>query len=162
MCISDLQTEFGLVNQFIGCSQVVTTNNYTTLKILSLYHTKLTFYICVRFEVFTEVTMKNAVFWDVAPCRCYFNRRFGGTYRLHLQGIRNPRERNQREQVAAVCSSLYMCRLGTKPIETSFNLVEYFCTRYPATSSLPRICLRGHVFSERLPSSASQYFNLHL
>jgi hypothetical protein len=28
------------------------------------------------------------------------NRRFGGTYRLHLQGIRNPRARNQREQVA--------------------------------------------------------------
>jgi hypothetical protein len=28
--------------------------------------------------------MKNAVFWDVAPCRsCELNRRFGGTYRLH-------------------------------------------------------------------------------
>jgi hypothetical protein len=40
----------------------------------------------VRFEVFTEVTMKNAVFWDVAPCRSCVNRRFGGTYRLHLQG----------------------------------------------------------------------------
>jgi hypothetical protein len=23
----------------------------------------------VRFEVFTAVTMKNAVVWDVAPCR---------------------------------------------------------------------------------------------
>jgi hypothetical protein len=22
---------------------------------------------------------KNAVFWDVAPCRSYVNRRFGGT-----------------------------------------------------------------------------------
>jgi hypothetical protein len=39
----------------------------------------------VRFEVFTAVTMKNAVFWDVAPCRSYVNRSFGGTYRLHLQ-----------------------------------------------------------------------------
>jgi hypothetical protein len=28
---------------------------------------------------------KNAVFWDVAPCRSRLNRRFGGTYRLHLQ-----------------------------------------------------------------------------
>jgi hypothetical protein len=35
--------------------------------------------------------MKNAVFWDVAPCRYFVNRRFGGTYRLHLQGIRNSR-----------------------------------------------------------------------
>jgi hypothetical protein len=29
----------------------------------------------VRFEVFTAVTMKNASFWDVAPCGCYENRR---------------------------------------------------------------------------------------
>jgi hypothetical protein len=46
----------------------------------------------VRFEVFTAVTMKNAVFWDVTPCRSCVNRRFGGTYRLHLQG-RKIRER---------------------------------------------------------------------
>jgi hypothetical protein len=36
--------------------------------------------------------MKNSVFWDVAPCRSCVNRRFGGTYRLHLQG-REIRER---------------------------------------------------------------------
>jgi hypothetical protein len=42
----------------------------------------------VRFEVFTAVTMKKAVFWDVAPCRYGVNRRFEGTYRLHLQGRR--------------------------------------------------------------------------
>jgi hypothetical protein len=35
---------------------------------------------------------KNAVFWEVAPCRSSVNRRFGGTYRLHLQG-RKIRER---------------------------------------------------------------------
>jgi hypothetical protein len=28
--------------------------------------------------------MKNDVFWDVAPCMPCVNRRFGGTYRLHL------------------------------------------------------------------------------
>jgi hypothetical protein len=33
----------------------------------------------VRFEVFTAVTTKNAVFWDVRPCGCSKNRRFGGT-----------------------------------------------------------------------------------
>jgi hypothetical protein len=42
----------------------------------------------VRFEVFTAVTMKKAVFWDVAPCSSGVDRRFRGTYRLHLQGIR--------------------------------------------------------------------------
>jgi hypothetical protein len=34
--------------------------------------------------------MKSIIFWDVTPCsllRC--KRRFGGTYRLHLQGRRN-------------------------------------------------------------------------
>jgi hypothetical protein len=47
----------------------------------------------VGFEVFTAVTMKNAVFWGVAPCRCgRLNRRFGGSYRLRLQG-RKIRER---------------------------------------------------------------------
>jgi hypothetical protein len=30
---------------------------------------------CVTFEVFTAVTMKNAVFWDVAPCGYCLNRR---------------------------------------------------------------------------------------
>jgi hypothetical protein len=36
--------------------------------------------------------MKDVVFWDVALCRTCVNRRFGGTYRLHLQG-RKIRER---------------------------------------------------------------------
>jgi hypothetical protein len=30
--------------------------------------------------------MKNVVFWDVALCRSCVDRRFGGTYSLHLQG----------------------------------------------------------------------------
>jgi hypothetical protein len=35
--------------------------------------------IFVRFEVFTAVTMKNGVFWDVTPCGSCKNQRFGGT-----------------------------------------------------------------------------------
>jgi hypothetical protein len=40
----------------------------------------------------TVVDLKNAVFWDVALCRSCVNRRFRGTYRLHVQGrkIREP------------------------------------------------------------------------
>jgi hypothetical protein len=34
----------------------------------------------VRFEVFTAVTLKNGVFWDVMLCGSCKNRRFGGTY----------------------------------------------------------------------------------
>jgi hypothetical protein len=46
--------------------------------------------ICINItsEVFTAVTMKNAVFWDVALCIYFVNRRFGGMNRLHLQGIK--------------------------------------------------------------------------
>jgi hypothetical protein len=32
----------------------------------------------VRFEIFTAVTMKNGVFFDVTPCGSCKNRRFGG------------------------------------------------------------------------------------
>jgi hypothetical protein len=49
-------------------------------------HTSVSNHVNVRFEVFTAVIMKNAVFWDVAPCRSCVNRRFGGIFRLHLEG----------------------------------------------------------------------------
>jgi hypothetical protein len=39
-----------------------------------------------RFEVFTAMTIKNAVFCDVTPCSSCKNRRFGGTWRLLHQG----------------------------------------------------------------------------
>jgi thermostable 8-oxoguanine DNA glycosylase len=58
---------------------VIITKNNTELQIRSK---------SVRFEAFTAVTMKKAVFRDLAPCICGVNRRFGGTYRLHLQGRR--------------------------------------------------------------------------
>jgi hypothetical protein len=45
--------------------------------LLELGYTKKVKY--VRFEVFTAVTTKNGVFWDVTPCGCYKNQRFGGT-----------------------------------------------------------------------------------
>jgi hypothetical protein len=43
--------------------------------------------------------LKNAVFWDVATRSSCVNQSFGRTYRLHLQGRKNPRARNQCEQV---------------------------------------------------------------
>jgi hypothetical protein len=62
-------------------------------------------------EVSTLLYMKNAVFWDVAPCRSCVNRRFWETYRLHLQGKKNTQARNQREQVAAdTCSRWFLVR----------------------------------------------------
>jgi hypothetical protein len=37
----------------------------------------------VRYEVFTAVTMKNAVFWDITPCGSCKNWHFRGMYCLH-------------------------------------------------------------------------------
>jgi hypothetical protein len=44
--------------------------------------------LVVRFEVSTAVTMMIIIFWEITPCGSYKNRRFGGLYRLHLQGAR--------------------------------------------------------------------------
>jgi hypothetical protein len=49
----------------------------------------LTHVILERFEVFTGVTMKNGVFWDVTPRGSCKNRRFGETQRLLHQGDKN-------------------------------------------------------------------------
>jgi hypothetical protein len=46
----------------------------------------------VSLKLPTQITisLKSTVFWDMTPCSpLNFNRRFGGTYRLHLQGRRN-------------------------------------------------------------------------
>jgi hypothetical protein len=40
----------------------------------------LTTFSFVTFEVFTAVTMNNAVFWDITPCGSCKNRCFGGIY----------------------------------------------------------------------------------
>jgi hypothetical protein len=58
--------------------------------------------ICVGFEVFTAVVMKRIIFWDMMPCSpLSCARRFGGTYRLHLQGRRNRFSKPASKQVAS-------------------------------------------------------------
>jgi hypothetical protein len=52
----------------------------------------------VEFEVLTAVVMKSTIFWDITQCSpLRVKRRFGGTYRLQLQGRKISRARNQRE-----------------------------------------------------------------
>jgi hypothetical protein len=41
-------------------------------------------------EVLTTMVMKSTIFWDITQCRqLNVFRRFGGTYRLHLQSRKN-------------------------------------------------------------------------
>jgi hypothetical protein len=62
--------------------------------------------LVARFENFTAVTMKDAVFWDVAPRRSYVNGHFGGTYRLHLHG----RKIRERGTSVSRCLQVARCR----------------------------------------------------
>jgi hypothetical protein len=51
------------------------------------------------FEVLTAVVVNNTIFWDITPCSpLRVDRRFGGTYRLHVQGreISRARKRENR------------------------------------------------------------------
>jgi hypothetical protein len=64
--------------------------------------------VFLRFEVFTAVTMKKAVFWDVPPCRCGVRRRLGGTYRLHLQGRRKNKKIRKRRDSENRCKQIFL------------------------------------------------------
>jgi hypothetical protein len=55
--------------------------------------------------------LKRTIFWDITACSpVRFNRRFGGTYRLHLQGwkISLARNRSEDEWQASYSSTLKM------------------------------------------------------
>jgi hypothetical protein len=69
-------------------------SNITLLKCLNLLIVFIpgTIATYVRSEVFTAVTMKNAVFWDVAPCISCVNRRyihvyFNGRKNIFMEGL---------------------------------------------------------------------------
>jgi hypothetical protein len=58
----------------------------------------------VRFDVLTAVVIKSSVFWDITLCSpLKFNRRFGGTCRLHFHSRRISQARNQREAGGRLC-----------------------------------------------------------
>jgi hypothetical protein len=68
--------------------------------------------------------MKNAVFWDVAPCRSSVNPRIGRTYRLHFQGGKI-RERGTSVskwlQTEITCSRWFLAR-GLFPFSSSMKM----------------------------------------
>jgi hypothetical protein len=67
----------------------VTKNAFYMSNVKFEVFTAVTMKNAVRFEVFTAVTMKNGVFWVVTPCGSCKNGRFGGTWRLLHQGDKN-------------------------------------------------------------------------
>jgi hypothetical protein len=55
----------------------------------------------VGFGVLTAVVMNVAIFWDIAPCSPYVNRRFGETYHLHIQGRKTAAKGTSEQQMAS-------------------------------------------------------------
>jgi hypothetical protein len=69
--------------------------------------------------------LKNAVLWDVPPCRSCMNRSFGGTYRLHLQqnklrGFRP--QANYIDRATAACRRIEGIAWSAQRILTAANL----------------------------------------
>jgi hypothetical protein len=63
-----------------GIVKAITSVEYTRIQLCSNP---------AEFEVLTAVVMKSIILWDITPCSpLSFNRCYGGTYRLHLQGRR--------------------------------------------------------------------------
>jgi hypothetical protein len=73
--------------------------------------------------------MKNAVFWDVAPCRSCVTRRFGGTYRLHIQG-RKIRERGTSESTGCFSTGDSVCSHLLSLVPRSRNFIPWRWRRY--------------------------------
>jgi hypothetical protein len=85
--------------------------------------------------------MENAIFWDVALCISYVKRRFGGTYRLHLQGTKI----RERETNAATCSHWFLPRGFFYPEDGDDTFLRNVGSHKIYTASHPR---RWH-FSNR-------------
>jgi hypothetical protein len=78
-----------------------------------------------EFEV-TAVTMKNAAFWDVAPCGSCKNRQSGGTCSLHLQGKK------------------YACKKNVGLLLTLFSLAYFFYFEDGGDTFLRNVCILWH------------------
>jgi hypothetical protein len=80
------------------------------------------YFTCVGFYVLTAVIMKTTIFRDITPCSTFrVNRRFGGTYNLHLQGRKISRARNQ-------------CEIRCKHLAPASLIVNMEATSYSETS----------------------------
>jgi hypothetical protein len=89
-----------------------------------------------KIEVFTAVTMKNVVFWDVVPCIFCLNRRFGGIYCLHLHG-RKPRELRTSVSRLVPRSRLFYHEDGGNTFLRNVGLHKIFTTSHPRRLYFP-------------------------
>jgi hypothetical protein len=66
---------------------------------------ELNSYIVFRKRLVSKRLKKVAIFWDTAPCNQNMNRRFGGTYHLHLQGRKSVEKETNVSAWPPACSA---------------------------------------------------------
>jgi hypothetical protein len=90
----------------------------------------------------------SLIFFSSLFVASYDSQGYGGNIRPRLHTSNNSSARTSRK-TRAMC---YQECMYTAPLPSSrSNYSAYYCTHYSATGYLPRICLRGYVFSEPLP-----------
>jgi hypothetical protein len=68
--------------------------------------------IDVGFEILTAMVTKRSVLWYITPCsQLKVNRRFGGTFRLHIHGQRISQARNQQGKYSKECQAGFLLGL---------------------------------------------------
>jgi hypothetical protein len=106
-------------------------------------------YIAYFETISTLLPLKNAIFWDVAPCRSCVNRRFGGTNRLRrlTQALHGPTSQKTAFFIVTgvKTSNLTWCysvfplprNVLTEPLLSNeiFHLVTETCVTEPLTSN---------------------------
>jgi hypothetical protein len=85
--------------------------------------------------MWTKGRVKSTIFWDITPCSSLkVNRRFGGTYHLHLQG-RISRARYQQVEITVTRGVVFgelpvCCLLEVSVINVMFVLRNKHVARY--------------------------------
>jgi hypothetical protein len=71
----------------------------------------------VGFDMLTAVVRNVAIFWDIAPCSPYVNRRFGRTYHVQLGDRKMNRTRNQHVALNIICDCCALINLKNRLIQ---------------------------------------------
>jgi hypothetical protein len=85
----------------------------------------------VGFEVLTAVVAKSNIFWDITPCSpLKVNQRFGGTYRLYLQGRRISRAKDRRERRRYISEDSTLQEISCRKSNLGFPALKSAARRY--------------------------------
>jgi hypothetical protein len=88
---------WGTENSYIQNDVLIHPTVWSLITFIHRWHSEPSFHRG-KCELRTLWGMKSNIFWDITPCSpLNVNRRFGGTYHLHLPGRRINRARNQCE-----------------------------------------------------------------